>query len=130
MNSVKIIALTLFFASSLISSTSFAQSSADNLTEEQKEGIRKNVEEYATSLNLSEDQKPKFADITQKYAEQMNVVRDSDARRRSKFKKVKAIQKSKDAEMKTLLSEDQYKVYLVKKEEMKKRMKESRKKNK
>jgi len=47
----------------------------------------------------------------------------------SKFKKVKSIRKNKDAEMKTLLSKDQYKVYLEKQKEMKKKMKERRKNN-
>ena len=50
MKSVKIIVLTLFFASSLISSTAFAQSRVDNLTEEQKEEIKKNIEEYAIAI--------------------------------------------------------------------------------
>ena len=35
--------------------------------------------------------------------------------------------KNKDAEMKSLLSKDQYKVYLGKQEEMQKKMKERRK---
>ena len=47
----------------------------------------------------------------------------------SKYKKVKSIRKNKDAEMKHLLSKDQYKVYLEKQEEMQKKMKEQRRKN-
>ena len=44
-----------------------------------------------------------------------------------KYRKVKSIRKNKDAEMKRLLSKDQYNVYLEKQEEMKKKMKERRK---
>ena len=85
------------------------------------------MEEYATALQLSEEQKPKFEEITEKYAKQIKAVKNSDGRRRSKYKKVKSIRKNKDAEMKSLLPKDQYKVYLEKQEEM---MKERRKKNK
>ena len=125
MKSLKI--LSLFFALLLIgTSTSFAQSRATNLTEEQKEEVKKNVEEYAVALHLSEEQKPKFEEITKKYAKQMKAVKDSGGRPMSKYKKVQSIRKNKDAEMKTLLSKDQYKVYLEKQEEMKSKIKERR----
>ena len=120
--------LSLFFALCLISiNTNFAQSRATNLTEEQKEGIKKNVEAYAVALHLSEEQKPKFEEVTKKYAKQMKAVKDSNDRPMSKFKKVKSIRKNKDAEMKQLLSKDQYKVYLEKQEEMKERRRNSNK---
>jgi len=126
MKSLKI--LSLFFALFLIGiNTNCAQSRATNLTEEQKEEIKKNLEEYAAALHLSEEQKPKFEEITKKYAEQMKTVKDSGGRPMSKFKKVKSIRKNKDAEMKSLLSKDQYKVYLEKQEEMQKKMRERRK---
>jgi len=125
MKSLKV--LSLFFALLFIGiNSSYAQFKADNLTEEQKEEIKKNLEEHAAALNLSEDQWPKFEEITKKYAKQMIAVKDSGARRMSKYKKVKSIRKNKDAEMKTLLSKDQYKVYLEKQEEMKKKIKERR----
>jgi len=122
--------LSLFFALCFISTnTTFAQSRAASLTEEQKEEIKKNLEAYAVALDLSEEQKPKFEEITKKYAKQMKAVKENSGRRMSKFKKVKSIRKNKDAEMKTLLSKDQYKVYLEKQKEMKKNMKERRKNN-
>ena len=120
--------LSLFFALFLIGiNTNCAQSRATNLTEEQKEEIKKNLEAYAAALHLSEEQKPKFEEITKKYAEQMKAVKDSGGRPMSKFKKVKSIRKNKDADMKSLLSKDQYKVYLEKQKEMQKKMKERRK---
>ena len=129
MKSLKI--LSLCFALFLIgANTTFAQSRAANLTEEQKEEIMKSLEVYATALDLSDDQQPKFEEITKKYAKQTIAVKDSGERRISKYKKVKSIRKNKDAEMKTLLSKDQYKVYLGKQEEMKNRLKERRQKNK
>lgn len=126
MKSLKI--LSLFFALFLIgTNTTFAQSRAANLSEEQKEEIKKNLEAYAFALHLSETQKPKFEEITKKYAKQMKAVKNSGGRPMSKFEKVKSIRKNKDAEMKSLLSKDQYKVYLEKQEE---KMKERRNKNK
>ena len=120
--------LSLFFALFLIGiNTNCAQSKATNLTEEQKEEIKKNLEAYAAALHLSEEQKPKFEEITKKYAEQMKAVKDSGGRPMSKFKKVKSIRKNKDADMKSLLSKDQYKVYLEKQKEIQKKMKERRK---
>ena len=120
--------MSLFLVVFLIgTNTTFAQSSVANLTEEQKELINKNLEEYAVTLNLSEEQKPKFEEITKKYAKQMKAVKDSGGRRISKYRKVKSIRASKNAEMKRLLSKDQYKVYLEKQEEMQKKMKKRRK---
>jgi len=107
--------------------TSFAQSKAANLSDDQTEKIKKNLEEYDTALHLSEAQKPKFKEITKRYAEQMIALKDSGGRRMSKYRKVKSISKNKDAEMKRLLSKDQYKVYLGKQKEMRKKMKERRK---
>ena len=125
MKSLKV--LSLFFALFFIGiNTSFAQSKADSLTDEQKEEIKKNLEEYAAALDLSEDQKPKFEAITKKYAEQIKAVKDGDGRKLQKYKKVKSIRENKDAEMKTLLSKDQYNIYLEKQEEMKNRIKDRR----
>jgi len=123
MNSLKI--LPLFFALFLIgTNATFAQSKAAHLTEEQKEKIKENVQAYATALQLSEEQKPEFEEITKKYAKQMIALRDSNSSRMSKYKKMKSIRKNKDAEMKSLLSKDQYKAYLENQEEMQKKRKE------
>lgn len=121
--------LSLFFALCLIATTTFAQSRTANLTEQQKEEIKKNVEEYATALHLSEEQKPKFEEITKKYAKQMKAVKDSGGRLMSKYRKVKSIRQNKDADMNSILSKDQYKIYLDKQEEMQKKMKERRMRN-
>ncbi len=121
---------TLFFAFFFIGiNTAYSQSKADNITEEQKEEIKKNIEEYATALDLSEDQRPKFEEITKKYGEQMKAVKNGGGGKFQKYKKVKSIRKNKDAEMKSLLSKDQYKVYLEKQEEMQEKMKKKRNNN-
>jgi hypothetical protein len=118
---------TLLFALFLMSTNfSFAQSPAADLTEEQKEELAKNIEEYFEALNLSEEQKPEFEAITKKYAEQMKAVKEGDGGKMQKYRKVKTIRNNKNAEMEALLSEDQYNIYLEKQEEMKEKMKENR----
>jgi len=125
MKSLKV--LPLFFVLFFIGiNTSYAQSKADNLADEQKEEIKKNLEEFAAALDLSDDQRPKFEAMTKKYAEQMQTVKNGDGRKLQKYKKVKSIRKNKDAEMKALLSKDQYKIYLEKQDEMKTKMKQRR----
>ncbi len=119
--------LSLFLALFLLGvNTGFAQSQAKNLTDEQKEELAKNMEEYFEALNLSEEQKAEFEAVTKKYAEQMKAVRDGGGGKLKKYRKIKSIQKNKNAEMEKLLSEDQYEVYLEKQEEMQKKMKEKR----
>ena len=126
MSALKI--LSLFFSLFLIgTNTTFVQSKAANLSEQQKEEIKKNLEEYSAALHLSKAQKPKFEKITKKYAKQMVAVKDGGGRLISKYKKVKSIRKNKDVEMKSLLSKEQYKIYLEKHEEMKKKIKGRRK---
>ena len=125
MKSLKI--SSLIFALFLFStSTTFAQSRADNLTEEQKEELAASMEEYFSVLDLSEEQKSEFEVIAKKYAEQMKAVKDSGGRRMGKFKKVKSIRSDKNEEMKELLSKDQFKLYLEKQKEMEKKMKDRR----
>ncbi len=86
------------------------------------------MEEFFLALDLSEDQKPQFREISRRYAEEMKAVRDGGGGKFQKFKKLKAIRENKNAEMKDLLSEEQYQVYLEKQEENQKKMKENRKK--
>lgn len=115
--------LALFFVST---TTTFAQDKAADLTEEQKEQMAKNMEEFITSLNLTEEQKPEFEAITKKYAGQMQEVKEEGGSKMSKYKKVKSIKKNRNAEMEKLLTAEQYEIYLVKQKEMQDKMKEQK----
>ncbi len=118
----------LFVALLLIGTNiSFAQSS--NLSDEQKEEMAKSMEEFFTALDLSDEQKVEFEEISKKYAEQMQAVKEGGGRMLQKQQKIKSIRKEKNAEMKELLSADQYEIYLEKQEEMQQAMKEKRKQN-
>ena len=116
--------LWLFIALLLVGITNInAQTKRENLSDEQKEEIKKNVEAYATSLHLTATQKTEFEAITRKYAKQMQVVRNSGGHKFKKYRKLKSIRKNKDKEMKPLLNPEQFKTYLEKQEERKQQMK-------
>lgn len=116
----------LFFVFLLSPNIGLAQSPADAMTDDQKEELTQNMEAFLEVLDLSEEQKPTFEAITKKYAEQMKALKESEGGKLKKYRKFKSIQKSKNAEMKELLSEDQYELYLEKQKEMQKAMKEKR----
>jgi uncharacterized protein (DUF2461 family) len=108
-----------------VSTMSFAQDR--ELTEEQKEQVKEQLEKYFEKLDLSEEQKPIFEEITKKYALQMKILKTSDQGRFAKYKEYKSIVGSKNKEMKTLLSAEQYKIYKKTQKEIQKKMKEKRK---
>lgn len=125
MKSLKI--LSLFFILFVFGAhTGFAQAQATDLTDEQKEQIAQNMEEFQEVLALSEKQKSEFEAITKKYVGQMVAVRDGGGNKYAKYRKVKSIRKNRNAEMKKLLSEEQYELYQKKQEEMQKKMREKR----
>ncbi len=101
------------------------------LTDEQKAEIKAQVtaevEDYFAALDLTEEQKTEFENITRKYAEKMKTVAESDSGRRKKMKELKGLSNAKNEEMKALLNDDQFAVYEDKREEMKARRKELRK---
>ena len=68
-------------------------------------------------LALSESQEITFKEITKKFGLKMRALKNSDEPKRSKFKSMKSIKNDKNAEMKTLLSDEQYKAYIELQEE-------------
>ena len=85
------------------------------LKEEQKELAKADLETYFELLDLNEEQKAKYEDIIKKYGDQLNLVQDSGAGKEDKIKALKNLQERKDDEMKVLLSEQQYELYLKQK---------------
>ncbi|MEO1213155.1 MAG: hypothetical protein AAFY45_06520 [Bacteroidota bacterium] len=123
MKSLKI--LSLMFAL-LVFGTKISLAQAADLSDEQKQEMAKNMEEYYEALNLSDEQKPEFEAIMKKYIPQLKAVKDSGEGKFQMYKKVKAIRKDQNADMEKLLSKEQYKAYLNKQEEMQERMKANR----
>ena len=97
------------------------------LTEEQKVQVKEQLEQYFEKLDLSEEQKPTFEEITKKYALQIKTLKTNDKGRFAKYKEFKSIKRSKNKEMKSLLSDEQYKIYIKTQKEIQKKMKEKRK---
>ena len=108
----------------LLGNSIMAQQS--ELTEEQRARMQAQLTEYSLKLDLSEAQKPKFEDITRKYGKQMMSLKESNKGRLAKYKEFKTIRKNKDAEMKAILSEEQFEAYLETQEEMQRKMKEKK----
>lgn len=109
----------------LLGNSIMAQQS--ELTEEQRARMQAQLTEYSLKLDLSEAQKPKFEEITRKYGKQMMSLKESNKGRLAKYKEFKTIRKNKDAEMKAILSEEQFEAYLETQEEMQQKMKENNK---
>ena len=125
MKSLKV--LSIFFAIFFLGTNiSFAQAQEMELTDEQKEEMAQNLEEFNEVLKLSEEQKTEFAAITKKYAKQMKAVKDEGGSKLSMYKKVKSIRKDRNKEMKGVLTEEQYDAYLEKQKEIQKKMKEKK----
>ena len=88
----------------------------DNLTgsQERTEKMSLKMKEI---LLLNDGQYPKVCDINSKYDKKDQEILNSSAKRKSKLKAIRANQKGKDKELKTVLTKDQFKKYLRLKEE-------------
>jgi SMC interacting uncharacterized protein involved in chromosome segregation len=83
-----------------------------------------------TNLQLTAEQVSPVQEINLKYANKMDDLRKSSQGRRAKLQTLKSDNKAKDAELKKILTADQFKTYLAKKEEIKKKFKEDMKERK
>jgi len=108
----------LFFCTSFV----FSQTPLSNLTEEEKVEMEEDFKEMLNALHLSDAQKPEFISISKNYGNQLFALKESDAYKMSKYRKMKSIVKSRNQEMENLLSAEQYKIYLEKQEQIQKKM--------
>ncbi|HEY6436360.1 MAG TPA: hypothetical protein VIY47_07200 [Ignavibacteriaceae bacterium] len=83
-----------------------------------------------TNLQLTTEQEAPVQEINLKYANKMDDLRKSSQGRRAKMQTLKSDSKAKDAELKKILSADQFKTYLAKKDEIKKKFKDEMKERK
>ena len=83
-----------------------------------------------TNLKLTDDQVPKVQDINVKYANMVDALRSSSQGKKQKMTALKNYDTSKDKELKEVLTDDQFKTYLAKKDEMKRKFKEKMKSRK
>lgn len=77
---------------------------------------------YIEQLNLNEEQKKQLKAIKEKYKAQREAIR-AEGRSKGNWKKLEALQKEQNAEVKEVLDEDQYKLYLEMQEKRKQNIK-------
>lgn len=111
--------------------TSFGQSSGDR--EEMKEVLMKSTPEQradtltsimARELDLKNDQISNVRSVNLKYAQKAENMKTSEASRKDKFQSAKNMDEEKDGQLKPILTEDQYKKYQQKKNDIYKEMTE------
>lgn len=100
------------------------------LTDEQRQEMKAQFEESKKRLALTPEQEKSFKEIHQKYAPEMKSVRKSESDKSDKRQKMKDLRERKDADIKAILSEQQYKTYLEMQKERHQKMRDKRKENK
>ncbi len=84
-------------------------------------------QEMLAELNLSEEQNTKFDEIQKKYRQQLQELRDNNSGdRRAMFQQARAINQDQRAEMKELLSEEQFAIYEEYTAKLREKMRERR----
>ena len=99
-----------------------------DVTAQEKDKKKERTEQIKITkekLALSPDQEVKFMEVNKKYGSKMKEINQDT--RKEKIRKLKAIKSERDAEMKILLSEAQYKSYLQIHEDRKAKRKAKRK---
>ncbi|CAM3357880.1 DUF4890 domain-containing protein [Flavobacterium longum] len=118
----KLFVLLLFVGCSVVG---FAQD-RPSMPEDLKQELVNFQQESKERLKLTPEQEEPFREISTRYFREFREVKKSDIRVTEKFRKVKDIQTRKDAEMKALLTEEQYATYLVIQQERRDRMQQKR----
>jgi hypothetical protein len=120
--------LTLF-AMIVLSTVSISSSAQSKMTPEEKEALKAKFVAYKEKLSLSEDQSVKVEAINATYFEGLSQLKNSNERKMSRYKKFKALQSTRDQQMKEVLNEEQYKMYKEFQKEIREDLKESRRNN-
>lgn len=110
-----------------ISSNTIQAQTKPAMPEDRKTEMVNQLKLDKEKLALTKDQEASYMEISKKYGEKLKSLRDNDAERSAKMKEVKDLRDQKDAEMKVLLSEDQFKKYKEIQDERKEKMKGRRK---
>lgn len=76
-----------------------------------------------TKVQFSKNQYNQVLQVNQEFLTAMQKLRTDNGSRLSKFKSLKSLDENRDAKMKQILSDDQYKLYLKSKEDKRKQMK-------
>lgn len=99
-----------------------------NTTPEQRAKVQTDL--MKTKLQLNEEQTAKVGAINLKYAKQMEPVVKSGGGKLAKYRQAKKINEQKEAELKQVLTTEQFETYEAVKETMKEEMKKKVKEKK
>ncbi len=126
MKNVKLI-LSAILLSSLFSVGVQAQEKAAVAPEKSQEA-KSQGQQNVDRLGLTDEQQRSFREIIKRYAEQMRDVRKSVLTKEEKLTRLNEINLNRDAEVKVLLKEEQYKTYLQLQQERRAKMIDMKKK--
>jgi len=113
------IALLVAAMSLLIVVAAGAQNEMDKLkSSTPEERARLQTEMMKAKLGLTSDQTPKVAAINQKYAQRMEPIIKSQEGPLMRLRQMREVGQAKEAELKGVLSPEQFQKYLAEKQEM------------
>ncbi len=111
--------------------STFSVQAQEKKTEEKinNQEVTSKPQENKDRLGLTYAQQTPYREIIKRYAEEMREVRKSVLSRDEKIEKLKLIDLKREAEIKSLLTVEQFKIYIELKEEKKSKMLDMRKQN-
>lgn len=119
-NRFKYIVMLLLFAMPAI--TACAQEKTEDIAKKMTDVLK-------GQLALNDTQYQQVYDVNTMFINEAKALKESDEGRRDKASKLKASDEARDAKMKKILTESQYKTFLEKKKENRKKLKEWYKEN-
>src|SRR5262249_7060889 len=119
---MKKILVTISLLTGLLFVANIIYAQKKSSTPEERAG--KLTEWMKTNLQLKDDQVTQVQAINLKYANKNQELQTQSMSRKEKMQILKDNDKAKDAELKNILTADQYSTYQAKKDEIRKQMKE------
>lgn len=110
----------------LVTFTATHASAQSKMTEEQKQEAKARYQEYKEKLNLTEDQSKKVDAINTTWFEGISALKNSGEPKLAKARKFKSLNAERDAQMKAVLTKEQFKIYKQQQKEMKEEFKQRR----
>lgn len=90
------------------------------------ESAKKMADNMKAELSLTDAQYDKVLEVNKGFAEKAAEARKSSTDKKQTAQAVKALNEERETSLKTILTEDQYKTYLLKKDEKKKALQKRR----
>lgn len=114
-----VLGMVLFLAASVVVSAQ----SKEEMHAEKKAKMEKEMNNLMADLELDEAQQAEFKALNQKYSEEIWAVKESEADKETKKAEITELKEAHKAEVKALLSDEQYEKYKMHMKKKKDRMK-------